>query len=102
MKGVTNHVIGFCIIAFFTLGVVGCDTLGDVFEKEKEVNGAVEEVGADYLVVDANRYAVTDKTTFDGITGLADLTVGDEVEVEYEENGSARTALEIETGPDQD
>ncbi len=102
MKGIFNHVIRFCIIALFSFGAVGCDMLEDVFEKEKEVSGAVEEVGADYLVVDANQYIVTDKTTFDGITGLADLSVGVEVEVSYEESGSTRTALEIETGPDQD
>ena len=102
MKEVSTTMIRLLLIAFVSLGFVGCDMLEDVFENENEVSGAVEEVGADYLVVEANRYTVTESTTFEGVSSLADIDVGDEVEVEYEENGSSRTALEIESGPDDD
>lgn len=82
--------------------LVGCDALESInpFDNEKEVTGLVEELGDDYLVVKAVRYNVTSDTKFEGITGLADLAVGDEVEVEYKESSGARTAVEIDKGSD--
>ena len=83
----------------------GCDTLEDInpFNDEKEAKGLVEAVGTDTLTVDGNSYAVTAETEFEGYTGLADVAVGDEVEVEYEENGGGRTAVEVErAGADDD
>ena len=93
------------VMLLLVFGFVGCDTLEDLnpFDSEKEVTGTVEAIGASSLTVDGIEYTVTDKTEFDGITGLADLAVGDEVEVEYEENGGAREAVEIElAGADSD
>ena len=48
------------------------------------------------LTVDGIDYAVTDKTEFEGFDSLADLAVGDEVEIEYKENGGNREAVEVE------
>jgi hypothetical protein len=88
------------LVVLLAAGFVGCDTFEDIFDKEKEVSGLVEEVGEDYLVVEAIRYNVTDQTEYDGFTGLADIAVGVEVEIEYEESGNVRTAVEIEAGSD--
>ena len=83
------------VLAF---GFIACDTLEDVnpFNNEKEVQGIVEAIGDASLTVDGIEYTVTADTEFDGIDGLADLAVGNEVEVEYEESGGARTAVEVE------
>ena len=90
------------IALLLVFGLAGCDAF-EVFDREKEVSGTVEEVGTDYLIVDAITYQVTSQTEFEGLTGLADLEVGVEVEVEYEENGGTRTAVEVElAGADDD
>lgn len=86
------------VMLLLVFGFVGCDVLEDLnpFDKEKEVTGIVEAIGDNSLTVDGIVYAVTDKTKFEGSLSLSDLTVGDEVEIDYEENGGIRTALEIE------
>ncbi len=92
------------VMLLLVFGFVGCDTLEDLnpFDSEKEVTGIVEVIGANSLTVDGIEYMVTDKTEFDGISGLSDLTVGDEVEIEYEENGGVREAVEIELAGAED
>ena len=93
------------VLLFVVGGLAGCDTFEDLnpFNDEKEVTGIVDAIGDASLTVDGIEYAVTAETEFDGIDGLGDLSVGDEVEVEYEENGGGRTALEIElAGADDD
>ncbi len=92
------------VMFLLVFGFVGCDTLEDLnpFDSEKEVTGIVEVIGANSLTVDGIEYMVTDKTEFDGISGLSDLTVGDEVEIEYEENGGVREAVEIELAGAED
>ena len=93
------------VMLLLVFGFVGCDTLEDLnpFEDEKEVQGIVEAIGASSLTVDGIEYQVTDNTEFEGISGLSDLAVGDEVEVEYEENGGVREAVEVElAGADDD
>lgn len=97
----TTLLTGFAAL-LLAFGVTGCDTFEDVFENEKEVNATIEEVGADFLVADAIRYEVTSDTEFDGFDSLDDLSVGDEVEIEYEENSGGRRAVEIELGGDDD
>ena len=89
-------------LGMLVFSAMGCGAIEDVFEKEKEVTGLIEEVGADYLVVEAITYAVNEQTSFDGVSGLADLAVGTEVEISYEEAGNTRTALEVEVGGDND
>lgn len=84
------------------VALAGCDALEDVFGGDQEVTGTVEQVGTDFLTVDAIRYAVTADTEFEGFTGLADLEVGDEVGVEYEDRSGERVALEIEDAAHED
>lgn len=94
-----NTLLKAILVLVLAIGFVGCDALEDLnpFNDEKEVTGLVEAIGDNSLTVDGFDYAVTADTEFDdGIDSLADLSVGDEVEVEYEENGGSRTALEIE------
>ena len=92
---------GLMLVLLFFMAA-GCDTVDDLFENEKEVNGIVEAIGDNSLTVDGIPYTVTDKTEFDGFDSLSDLNVGDEVEVEYKENGGVREAVEIELGADSD
>ena len=87
--------------ALFT-GITGCDALGEVFDREKELSGVVEEVGSDFLVIDGVTYHVNGDTEYEGIDSLEELSVGDEVDVVYEGGGSERTALEVEFGENED
>ncbi len=92
------------VMLLLVFGFVGCDTLEDLnpFDSEKEVSGIVEAIGSGSLTVDGIEYTVTDKTEFEGINGLADLAVGDEVEIEYKENGGVREAVEVELAGAED
>ena len=104
MKRASTLVKGL-VMLLLVFGFVGCDTLEDLnpFDSEKEVTGTVEAIGASSLTVDGIEYRVTDKTEFEGLAGLSDLAVGDEVEIEYEENGGTREAVEVElAGADDD
>lgn len=104
MKHAHTILKGF-VMLLLVVGFTGCDTLEDLnpFNDEKEVTGVVEALTDSSLTVDGIEYTVTDKTTYEGISGLQDLTVGDEVEVEYKENGSSREAVEVElAGADSD
>ncbi len=87
------------VMLLLVFGFVGCDTLESInpFGSEKEVTGIIEAIGDNALTVDGIEYRVTDKTEFEGFNSLADLAVGNEVEIEYEEDSSGnRTAKEIE------
>ena len=75
-----------------SLALTACDTLEGGLESE----GLVEEVGADHLVVEAIRYGVTAETVYEGYTGLADVKVGDTVEVDYEDRSGERVATDID------
>ena len=92
----TTIIQGLALLLVF--GLAGCDTLGDInpFDKEKEAKGIIEAIGANSFTVDGFEYAVTGKTKFEDVDGLSDLSVGDEVEVDYEEHGGSRTALEVD------
>ena len=87
---------GVLVSAFLLIGLVGCDALGDVFGTELEATGIVEEVGSDFLTVDATHYAVNDQTKYVGYTGLSAIRVGDEVKIEYQDQGGERLAVEVE------
>ncbi len=99
-----NAVLKGLIMLLLVFGFVGCDTLEGLnpFDSEKEVSGIIEAIGDNSLTVDGIEYRVTDKTEFEGIDGLADLAVGDEVEIEYKENGGSREAVEIELAGAED
>lgn len=99
-----NTILAGLVVLLLVAGFTGCDALEDInpFHKEKEVEGTVEAVGASSLTVDGIAYTVTDDTEFEGITGLADLNVGDEVEVEYEDRDGGREAVEVELAGAED
>ena len=86
------------ILLILALGYAGCETLEGInpFNSEKEVTGLVEAITDMALTVEGIEYTVTDQTTFDGINGLGDLSVGDEVEIEYTESGGTREAVEVD------
>lgn len=102
MKRIRNLFSGLLVI-LMAVTLVGCDTFEDIFENEKETQGIVEALTDNTLTVDGIEYTVTSNTEYEGITGLADLQVGDEVEVEYEEKNGGREAVEVElAGADDD
>lgn len=97
----TALLTGFAAL-LLAFSFAGCDTFESVFDRDEEVSATIEEVGDDFIVADAIRYEVTSDTEYEGINGLADLSVGDEVEIEYEESGGTRRALEIELAGAED
>lgn len=103
MKNLNTFLKGIPVL-LLGVGLTGCDTLEDLnpFSDEKEAQGLVESLGDNTLTVDGIAYTVTDDTEFEGIDSLADLKVGDEVEIEYEENGGTREAIEIELAGAED
>lgn len=87
------------LMVLLVTAAAGCDTLEGMnpFENENEVSGVVEAIDTENntLTVDGIVYTVTDDTEYEGISGLSDLSTGDEVEVEYEENSNGREAVEV-------
>ena len=97
------HMLKGVALLLLVFGFVGCDALEDLIENEKEVQGIVEAIGENELTVDGIDYLVTADTEFeDGYESLADVSVGDEVEIEYEENDTGRVALEVEPADEDD
>ncbi len=90
--------------------IMGCNAFGitgnEDEDDENEVPVTVLAIGADYIDADDGiRYEVTAATKYEGLTGLSDLTVGDAIEIEFEEiaNSNNRRALEVEVpGADDD
>lgn len=91
------------VALLLVFGLAGCDAF-EVFDREKEIEGTIEAIAEDgsSLTVDGIEYRVTSQTEYEGITGLADLSVGDEVEIEYEEEGDSRVAVEVELAGAED
>jgi hypothetical protein len=92
---------GLALVLLFS-GLVGCDAFEDLLGDEEEVQGIVEAIGDGSITVDGIEYRVTSDTEFEGIDGLDDLSVGDEVGIEYKEEGGGRVAVEIEFGDEED
>lgn len=103
MKRTRTILKGF-VLLLLVFSFTGCDTLEGInpFNNEKEVSGVIEAIGDNSLTVDGIAYTVTDDTEFDGVSGLGDLAIGDEVEIEYEERNGGREAVEVEYGDDDD
>lgn len=102
MRRPAARLIQAVAILLLVAGVSGCDAF-EVFDRDKEVTGIVDEVGDDFLTVEGIRYEVNSKTEFEGgISSLSDISVGVEVGVEYKESGGIRTAVEIELGDNED
>ena len=100
MQTVTSKsLLGLAFLLLFAL-TVGCDTLDDLnpFEDEKEVTAVIEEVGDDHVVAEGIRYLADDKTEYGGgYESLADVSVGDEAELEYKDrDDGSRALVEIE------
>lgn len=86
-------------------GLTGCDAIGEVFDRDNEVSGTIEALGESSVDLDdGNTYRVTSNTEYEGVglDSFDDLQVGWEVDIEYEGEGSTRTALEIEHGEEED
>jgi predicted small lipoprotein YifL len=102
----TRTIFKGLVLLLFVFSATGCDTLEGVnpFNNEKEVTGTVETVDAENnaLTVDGIRYTVTDQTEYEGISGLSELSSGDEVEIEYEERDNGREAVEVELAGAED
>ena len=87
------------LFAFF---VVGCNASGLTENEENEANEVrvtVQALGSDYVDADDGiRYEVTADTQYEGLGGLSDVSVGDTVDIEFEEiaDSTNRRALEIE------
>ena len=94
--------LAFVLLLFMA---AGCDMVEDVFENDKEATGTIEVIdGNNITLSDGIVYIVDDKTEYEGISGLSDLSVGDEVEIEYKDRGDGtRAAVEVElAGADDD
>lgn len=62
-----------------------------------DIEGQVEALGDSHLVVGGKTFHVDARTDFDdGLTSLADLKVGDRVEIDYIEHRDRLLAREIE------
>ena len=90
------------VLALFALGLAACNPFDLLGEDENEVRVTVSALGADFLDADDGfRYQVDSDTEFEGagLAGLADLAVGDVVEIEWAAvSADTRRALEIESG----
>ncbi len=104
MKRFTTWGLKGLMLVLLFFAATACDTVEDIFENEKEVAGVVEVIDGNALTVDGIVYLVDDKTEYEGITGIGDLAVGDEVEIEYKDRGDGtRAAVEVElAGADDD
>lgn len=100
----SHTIIKGIIVLLLIAGLTGCDTFEDInpFNNEKEAQGLVEAIGDNSLTVEGIVYTVTSKTKYGGFDSLADLSVGDEVEIEYKENGGDREAIEVELAGNED
>lgn len=83
--------------------IMGCNAFGITGDEDEdngnEVRVSVLAIASDYLDADDGiRYEVTAATQYEGLTGFSDISVGDLIEIEFEEipNSNNRRALEIE------
>ncbi len=87
------------LLAFSIMGCNQAITGDDEENEQNEVPVTVLAIGPDYLDADDGiRYEVTAATQYEGLTGFSDISVGDLIEIEFEEipNSNNRRALEIE------
>ena len=87
------------LLAFSILGCNRAATGNEDENEQNEVPVTVLAIGSDFLDADDGiRYEVTAATQYEGLSGLSAISVGDMVEIEFEEisNSNNRRALEIE------
>lgn len=64
---------------------------------DRDIEGKVEAIGQTSLTVKGKEFHVDARTDFDdGLTSLADLKIGDRVEIDYVISGERLLAREIE------
>jgi hypothetical protein len=93
------------VAAVYGVLVMGCNAFGLGEDEGNEVRVTVTAVAAAALSGnDGNVYRVDSNTEFEGLNSLADVQVGDVVEIEWEaiSASSDRLALEIEAGDHDD
>lgn len=104
MKRLLSTTLAPLAVLLFAFCLVGCNALGITGEDdENEVRVTITDLSptSDYLVADDGfTYEVSASTEYEGLSGFADLAVGDTVEIEFEDiaDSSNRRALEIEAG----
>lgn len=103
MKPLLSRPFAALAVVLLAFSLAGCNAFGITGDDENEVRVTITELSpaSDYLVADDDfTYEVTADTEYEGLTGFGDLTVGDVVEIEFENiaNSSNRRALEIEAG----
>jgi hypothetical protein len=70
-------------------------------DDDEEIDGRIETIGTDFVVVDGRRFLVDTRTDFKGLAGLAALAIGMEVEVEFMRlDDGTLLAVEIEREDD--
>ncbi len=91
--------LAMLLLAFSILGCNRAVTGNEDENEQNEVPVTVLAIGSDFLDADDGiRYEVTAATQYEGLSGLSAISVGDAVEIEFEEisNSNNRRALEIE------
>lgn len=65
--------------------------------EDRDAEGKIDAIDQSSLTVNGTVYHVDERTDFDdGLQGLADLKVGDRVEIDFVVSGERRIAREIE------
>jgi hypothetical protein len=92
-------------LAVFLLAcTAGCGAVGNIMGQQgnNEVRATVDEIARDYIVADRVRYALTRNTSFGRYSRPSDLSIGDEIVIEFEETrGRVRRAVRIERADDR-
>ena len=93
------------VAAVLAMIVMGCNAFGLGEDDENEVRVTVTAVAAAALTGnDGHVYRIDSNTEFEGLNSLADVQVGEVVEIEWDaiSGSSDRLALEIEAGDHDD
>jgi hypothetical protein len=69
---------------------------------EREMTASIDAFNEASITLLGQAIAVTDATDFEGFARLADLSVGDRVEVEFVLDGTTKRAVEIERDDEDD
>ena len=105
MKRFTTWGLRGLMLVLLVFAATGCDTVEGIFENEKEAKGFIEAIDGNNISLDDGFvYIVDDKTEYEGVSGLSELNVDDEVEIEYKDrgDGTTRAAVEVELAGAED
>ena len=80
----------FSLLLLF--GAVGCDSQDDT----GVVTGTVENIdGVASITVDGVEYSIVGETDFVGYVSILDVSLGETIEIEFEERAGARVAVVV-------